>query len=163
MEGTDTVRATSRARGVSPVALQPTSASTGDGSVSRYLPSQPTPEGELGSRRPPDVRALEVGPAGVRVARPLDNREPPLVEDVSQAGQPRMKAERPPIGVTADLQHLTGRNRDRRTPAEIERILIGHDRAQGIVAPAEIHHDEISAPGALGQCDVIQECRTRQS
>jgi hypothetical protein len=51
MEGTETVRDTS-ALGVSPVALQPTSASTGDGSVSRYLPSQPTPEGEPGSAVP---------------------------------------------------------------------------------------------------------------
>ena len=74
-----------------------------------------------------------------------------------------MKAKRPPIGVTPDLQDLTRRNRDRRTPAEIERILIGHDRAQGIVAPAEVHHDETSAPGTLGKRDVVQECRSRKA
>ena len=60
------------------------------------VPSEPADaRGELGSRRPPDVRALEMRPARIRVPRALDDREPPLVEDLSQAGQPRMKAERP--------------------------------------------------------------------
>ncbi len=48
MAGTATVRPSS-ARGVSRTVFQPASESTGCGSVSRYLPSHPSPCGERGS------------------------------------------------------------------------------------------------------------------
>ena len=72
--------------------------------------------------------------AGVLVAGALHDREPPLVEDVAQAGQPRMQAERASAAVAADLQHLPRRNGDRRPTAEVERILVRDDRVQRVVA-----------------------------
>ena len=48
IDGTPTVRASS-VRGISRLVDQAVSGSTGDGSVSRYRPSQPVPCGDRGS------------------------------------------------------------------------------------------------------------------
>src|SRR5262245_54026276 len=60
--------------------------------------------------------------------------------------------------VASDLKHLPGRHGKCRTPRRVERIAIRNERAQGVVAAGEIHHDEI--PGAaLGQRRIAQELR----
>ena len=71
-----------------------------------------------------------------------------------------MQTERLAAAVTANLQHLTGGNRDSRPTAVIERILIRDDRAQRVVSATEIHHDEIAAPRALRESDVAQKRRS---
>jgi len=59
--------------------------------------------------------------------------------------------------IGADLQHLSRGNRNGRTPAEIERILIRDDGAERIVASAQIQDDEVARAYALCQRDVTQE------
>ena len=61
----------------------PVSGSTGDGSVSRYRPSQPVPCGERRVAGGPDVGALEMRTARVRIAGALDDRQTAGVEDRS--------------------------------------------------------------------------------
>src|SRR6185436_9261442 len=106
----------------------------------------------------PDVGAGEVRSAGVLVADALNERELAGVEDVAQPGQPRVQAERFPVHVAADLQHRAGRNRQRRTPAVIERIGVRHQRAEAVVATRERQHHEISAGRALRAREIREEC-----
>ncbi len=61
--------------------------------------------------------------------------------------------------VTANLQNLTGRNRDGRAPAVIKRVLIRYDRAQRVVAATQVNHHEITGPGALRESNLAQERR----
>ncbi len=91
-----------------------------------------------------------MGATGIGIPGALHHRETTLIKDFVEAGKPRVKTKRPLTGVATNLQHLTGWNCERRPAAEIERVLIRHDRAQGIVAPAEIYDHETSAAGALG-------------
>ena len=57
------------------------------------------------------------------IAGALDDREPALIEDLPQAGQPRVQPERDTATVGADLQHLTGGNRELRPAAVVVRSL----------------------------------------
>ena len=66
-------------------------------------------------------------------------------------------------GVAADLQRLTGRHRERRTPARVERIAIRDEHAERVVAAAQIHDDEIAEARALGQRDVAEKSRRRKA
>ena len=66
----------------------------------------------------PDVGALEMRAARVRIAGALDDRQPAGVEDASSGRRSRgCKPERVAGAVGADLQHVRRRNRERRPPA----------------------------------------------
>ena len=88
--------------------------------------------GRVGRR--PDIRALEMRPARIRVANALDQRQAALTEDVQQARQPWMQAERLAARIAADLQQRAGRNRQRRPPAGIERVRVRDEHAEAVVA-----------------------------
>jgi hypothetical protein len=51
--------------------------------------------------------------------------------------------------IVPDLQHCSGRDRDRRTPAVIVGIGIGDEHAESVVAAGEVEHDQIAGRGAL--------------
>ena len=70
-----------------------------------------------------------------------------------------MKAELIPGRVAADLQDLSRRHGQRRTPALIERIAIRHQHAERVVAAPEIQDHQISEGGALRERDVAQKTR----
>jgi hypothetical protein len=83
-----------------------------------------------------------------------------LIEDLLEAGQPRVQAERGPRRVGADLQDLPRRHGDRRPPAVIERIVVRHQHAERVVAAAQIQHDEVPRPRALRAREIRQELRS---
>ena len=99
--------------------------------------------------RGPDVGAGEMRSAGVLVPDALDQRESTLIEDILQPSEFRMQTQRFAAGVAADLQDGPGGNPERRPPAVIERIGVGHQHAQAVVATAQIQHDQIAALIAL--------------
>jgi hypothetical protein len=101
--------------------------------------------------------------ARVLVAGPLNQREPPFVEDRLQAGEARMQPELVAGRIAADLKHLTGGNRQRRTACGVVRIAIRHDHAQGVVAAAQIQDDEIPEGRTLRTGDVAEEPRRGKS
>src|SRR5579872_4760612 len=115
--------------------------------------------GIVGIRGGPDVGALEVGPARVRIARALDEREITLFEDLFEAAQPGVQPERHPRRVTPDWQHLAGWNPDRGPPTPVKRIVVGNQHAERIVAAAQIKDDEVSGLRSLRACQVAQELR----
>jgi hypothetical protein len=98
-----------------------------------------------------------VGSARVQVARSLHDRETTLIEDFAQSCKPGMQTECLAGAVTSNLQNLAGRNRDSGPAAVIERVLIGHHRAQRVVAATQIDHHEITSPGALRESDFAQK------
>src|SRR6185295_214333 len=57
----------------------------------------------------------------------------------------RMQAERNARRVGADLQHLPGRDRQRRTAARVERIVVRDHHAERVVAAAQVQHHEVAA------------------
>jgi hypothetical protein len=65
-------------------------------------------------------------------------------------------------GVAADLQHLCGRHRDRRTPGRVERITVRNQHAERIVAAPQIHDDEVAKTGALGKRRIAEKPRRRE-
>src|SRR5919106_6727794 len=95
--------------------------------------------------------------ARIRVPRALHDRKTAFVEYLAESHEARMQAEGLAAAVAADLQHLACGNGDRRTAARVERIQVRHQRAQRVVAAAQIHHDEVAAARALRQRNVAQE------
>jgi len=88
-------------------------------------------------RRHPDLGAPEVREVRRRILDALDHRQIARVPDAVQAAEIRMEGER--IG---DRQHGGGRLADRRAQLGIERVLIGDDGVQAVVAAAELEDDE---------------------
>ena len=124
------------------------------------------PAGALRRRRiggRPDVGALEMRAARVRVAGALDDREPAGVEDGAQAGQPRVQAERVAGAVGPDLQHVGRRNRQGRPAREVLRIGVGDQRAQPVVSAAQVQHDQVAPRPPLRAGDVGQKRRRREA
>ena len=111
------------------------------------------------ARRRPDVGAEEVRAAQVRIAGALDHGHAALVEDVAQADQVRVQAERVAGAVAADLQHRSRRDGDRRPARVVEGVAVGHDGVQRVVAAAEVEHHQVARGGTLGVGDVGQERR----
>src|SRR5262245_54196852 len=101
--------------------------------------------------------------ARVLIADPLNDREAALIEDVALPGEPRVQAERLAAAVAADLQHGRRRDAERGATAVIEGIGIGDQRAQPVVAAAQIEDDEVAARGALGASEIGEKRRRGES
>ena len=110
-----------------------------------------------------NVGGLEVRAARVLVARPLHDREAALVEDVRQAAEPRVKAERPARSIGAHLQHLACRHGNGGTPAVVALVLVRNQRVERVVAAAEIHDHQSPRRQALRLGDGAQERRRREA
>jgi hypothetical protein len=95
--------------------------------------------------------------AGVLVTRALHDREAAVVEDVAQAGQPRVEAKRTSAAVGAYLQHLPRRDRDRRTTAVVERVLVRHERAQRVVSAIQVDDHEAARARPLRTREVAKK------
>jgi len=80
----------------------------------------------------------------------------------AQPAEPGMQAERPSRAVRSNLQHARCRHRKRRPARVILRVLIGNQRAERVVAAAEVQDDEIAPGLALGDGQVRQERRRRK-
>src|SRR5262249_51068600 len=115
---------------------------------------------EIGGR--PQVGAKEMRAALILVAGALYEREPALIEDLLQAGEPRMESEGDVRRGGADLQHLPGWHSERRPPAVVVRIVVRNHRAERIVAAAQIQHHQIPPAAALRAREVRQEFRRRE-
>src|SRR6185436_638557 len=113
-------------------------------------------------RGAPDVGGLEVRAARMCIAGPLHASQPPLVEDVPEAAQPRMQPERPSAGVGSHLQHLPRGNRNRGTAAVIVRVLIRDQRVERVVAAAKVDDDEAARREALRLRDRAEERGRRE-
>ena len=107
----------------------------------------------------PDVEPLEMRAARIQVPGALDDRQPAFVENVPEAAKPGMQPEGAAARVGPDLQHRACRDGDRRSPAVIERIQIGHDGVQRVVAAAQVEHDQAARPRALRARDVREKRR----
>src|SRR4051812_2203156 len=103
----------------------------------------------------------------VRVAGALNECQPALIENLLETGEPRVQPERDVGRIGADLQHLPGGNGQRRATAAVERIVVGRQHAERVVAAAEIEHDEVAHVRALrtrqvreklGRCERHGEC-----
>ena len=128
------------------------------------IPAKPTRARRVGhARGAPDVEAGEVRAALVGVAGALNHRQPARVKDRLEAGEPRVQAQRDARRVGADLQHVGGRNRNRRPPHGVVRIEVRNDRAQRVVAAAEIHHHEVARGRALRERDIANRLRRRKA
>ncbi len=79
-------------RGVSRVADQPISGSTGDGSVSRYRPSQPVVCGDVVFADDQTSSPKKCERLRVRIAGAVEDRGAALIEDRLDARHPRMQA-----------------------------------------------------------------------
>ena len=101
--------------------------------------------------------------AGIQIAGALHHGKATLVEYVAQPREPRVQTKRLSAAVAANLEYLTGRNRERRSAAVVERILVRNNRAQGVVAAIEVHDDKISTPHALRERNVAQKGRSSNS
>jgi hypothetical protein len=93
-------------------------------------------------------------PARVRITGALDDGETPGVKNATQPGEPGVQAQRTTGRITPDLQDLTWLDRNHRTSAVVERILIRHDGAQRVVTAAQVHDNQISRARALRLGDV---------
>ena len=71
-----------------------------------------------------------------------------------------MQTERDSRRVSADLQHVGGRNGDGRPPNGVVRIEVRDDGAQRVVAAAEIHHHEVARGRPLRERDVANGLRS---
>jgi len=120
----------------------------------------PQPADTLGRRGiggRPDVGALKVRAARVGIAGALDDREPAGVEDGAQVGQARVQAERVPGAVGPDLENVAGRDREVWTTREVLLISVGNERAQPVVAAAQVEHDQVAPRSPLRTGNVGQK------
>jgi hypothetical protein len=98
----------------------------------------------------------------VVVAGALDQCEAPGIENLFQSGESRMEPERNPRRVGADLQHRRSGHRQRRPAAVVERIVVGHQHAERVVAAAQVEDHEIAGVSALRARQVGQELGRRK-
>ncbi len=110
----------------------------------------------------PDVGAEKMRAALVRIPGALDEREPALIEDLLEAGQARMQAERHVRAIGADLQHVAGGYGERRAPAAVERIVVRNHHAERVVAAAQVEDHEAAGMRALGPHEIAQELGCRE-
>jgi hypothetical protein len=76
------------------------------------------------------------------------------------ASLPRgMQAEDVAAAVGAHLQHLARRHGDRGPARVVVGVAVGHERAERVVAAAQVHHDQIARSAALRERQVAQELR----
>jgi hypothetical protein len=123
-------------------------------------PPGPLRRGRVGRR--PDVGAEKMRPARVRVSRALDDREPAGIEDLLQPRETRMETERHTTPIAADLQDVPRLHRERRPPAEVKAVVVGHERAERVVPAGEVQHDQVAAARSLRPRQVAEECRRRE-
>ena len=117
--------------------------------------------GRIGGR--PDVGAQEMRSAGVLIAGALNQRHASLVENRFQPREPRVQAERHAGRIGADLEHVAGGHRQRRPAAVIERVGVGNQHAERIIAAGEVQHDERAQRQALRFGHAAQNRRRRKT
>ena len=110
----------------------------------------------------PNIRTGEMRPALIRIAGALHEREPALIEDLLQAGEARVQAQRHVRRVGPDLQNVGGRHGQRRPAAVVKRILIGDHRADRVVAAAQIEHHQVPDACALRAREIAQKLGRRE-
>ena len=97
--------------------------------------------------------------ARVLVAGALDDRQAALVEDLVQAGQLRVQAQRLPARSLPTCRTFAGRNRERRPTAVVEGVGVRHEQAQAVVPAREVEHDEVAARRALRPREIGEKLR----
>ena len=128
------------------------------------VPTQPARARRVrGIRGGPHVRALEMRAARILVPGPLNNRQPAVVKNRAEPDQARMQTEWFARTVCADLQHVTGRNRNRGPAAVIERIRVRNRRRECVVAAGEVQDHERPRRGAGCQREVREKRRRGKS
>jgi hypothetical protein len=95
-------------------------------------------------RRVPDVPGREVRKARVRITDVRDDGHALRVPERFHPGHDRIQAER-----AVEVQDRGDRNPDARAQCWVERVGVGHDGVQAVVAAHELEHDE-RAPGVGG-------------
>ena len=124
------------------------------------VPSHPSVADRAGwICRRPDVGAREMRTARVLVTGALNQRQPALVEDVAQAGQLRMQAERLAARIGADLQDGARGNRERRPLAVVRGVGVRHEHAEPVVPAGQIEDDEVAAARALRAREIREKRR----
>ena len=114
-------------------------------------------------RRRHEVGAEKMRAARVRIPGPLNDREPARVEDRPQSREVGVQAVSDAAGVPADVEHATRRNGLARPPTIVRRILVGHERAQRIVAAVQKQHHQAPPACILRPGQVAQKRRGRES
>ena len=110
----------------------------------------------------PDIGAQKVRATLILVAGPLHERKAAVVENLFQPGKARMQSQRHARRVGADLQHLTRGDGERRPPAVVERIVVGHEHTERIVSAAQVQDDEIACVRALRPREIAEKLRRRE-
>src|SRR5262249_31934479 len=96
------------------------------------------------------------------VSGPLHDGQAAGLENLLEAGQTWMKAERDARRIRPDLQHPGRRHPQRGTAARVERIVVWNHHAERVVAAAQIEDHEIAQLGALRRSQIAHEFRRRE-
>src|SRR5262245_55946996 len=98
-----------------------------------------------------------MGPALIRIAGPLQKSQAAAIEDLLHAAETGMQAQGDIRPVPADLQHAGRRDRQVRPAAVIKRVGVGNERAQRVVAAAQVQDHEIADTRVLRAREVRQQ------
>jgi hypothetical protein len=101
--------------------------------------------------------------ARILISGPLDDRQPSGIEDLLEAGQSRMEAERVTAAIASDLQNVRRRHVQRRTPAVVEAVVVGHERAERVVPARQVQDDEVAARRSLRAREIAEKGRRREA